>query len=414
MLLKYVLGSSSAALLRFIAFLILIKAVGVDDYGSIAFYLSIATIASTFAPLGSYNSTIRKAQSGESLKSILFYFISPTLFISALFLIFSFYLKDTKLFIYIYVAELLGSVLPSYLYAVINTTGNQIKSAISQFLGGLISLIISIDILINKKNYISWAQNYLLGSIIIFIIALFFLKKTYLGKNDSQIISISNLIKNTKNDIWNTLSIASRTLFFNIDRIILNYIIPQYVYGIYSICIRLTSSVYLLISNTIHYYESHFFLYGKEKKSAKIDELKLTCTKKATKTITIFFVLQLLAALILYQLVKFFSFSEYFTYELKIDYNDIYIWIYYYFTLMTLLYPMSKLWIYLYILNGLKMEKERMLILTCGSITSALFMFLLIPISYYLLPLALLIGYLVPIYLSKKTITARLSERDFI
>ncbi|THB23029.1 oligosaccharide flippase family protein, partial [Providencia sp. MGF014] len=306
MLLKYVIGSSSAALLRFLAFLLLVKAVGVDDYGIIAFYLSIATIASTLAPLGTYNNTIRRAQENEKLSNILYYFLTPSLAISLIFLIASYFLFDNiELMIYIYFSELFKTVLPSYMYAIINTTGNQVKSAIIQFVGACISMLVSIEIYFIDGNYVTWAQHYFIGGLFSFLLTIIWLRKIYIGDNNIQPISMKELFHNIERDKWNTFSIISRTVFFNIDRIILNYILPQYIYGIYSICIRLTASVYLLISNTIHYYESHFFKYGKEKNILEINKLYESCKSKSIKTISVMFLLQVVGILILYLFFNF-------------------------------------------------------------------------------------------------------------
>lgn len=413
MLLKYVIGSSSAALLRFLAFLILVKAVGVDDYGIIAFYLSIATIASTLAPLGTYNNTIRRAQENEKLSNILYYFLTPSLTISLIFLVISYFLFDSiELMIYIYFSELFKTVLPSYMYAIINTTGNQIKSAIIQFIGASISILVSIEIYFIGGDYITWAQHYFIGGLISFSLTIIWLGKIYTGNNNIQPISIKGLFNNIKRDKWNTLSIISRTIFFNIDRVILNYILPQYIYGIYSICIRLTASVYLLISNTIHYYESHFFKYGKEKNILEINKLYKNCKSKSIKTISVMFILQVFGILALYLFFNFTSMGKTIFSELNLNFEEFHMWVYFYISLMFLLYPMTILWIFLYMLNGLRMEKDRMLILSIGSIISVVVMYALTYISYYLLPVALLISYFLPIYMSKKLISKRFPQRE--
>lgn len=412
MLLKYVIGSSSAAGIRFLAFLILVKALGVNDYGIITFYLSIATIASTLAPLGTYNSTIRKSQGNEKITNILFFFISPSIITSIIFLSISqLFFEKLELMIYIYLAELFGSVLPSYVYAIINTTGNQVKSAKIQFGTACINLCVSITVYFTNSDYIDWAKYYFISGIITFSLTIFALTKIYTGSINSDHISIKNLLSNAKKDRWNTLSIVSRTIFFNIDKIALNYILPPYIYGIYSICIKLTSSIYLFVHNTIHYFEPAFFKYGFERNLLKINELRLNCTQKGLKIIIGLFIIQVIGISILTIFSLYTDIGTYLLSILNIKLDHLHLWVYMYLSLLLILYPMAILWIYLYILNGLKMEKERMLVLTISSLLSII-IYGLTFLSYYLLPIVILMTYYLPIRLSKIFINKRFPKRD--
>lgn len=355
MIIKFILGNSSASAIRLLSFVILISAFGPEKYSLIAFCLSISIVATNFSLLGSYNNSIRRVLDKKDKTLILYLSIVPSIIISVCFVLLGRFIFDSEdeymVFILIYTSELFSTVFLSLISALLVSLQSPLKSTVCKFLVSIGSLSASLYAYFLEADVIEWAIcNAIISSLTIYLPFYFFWK---LGATtDRSAFTLKLLFKNIKVEGWVTLSVLSRNLFLQVDKLVLSYLLPPIYFGLYSIAMRLVSSIYLLISNFISFHEAHFYKAGaKSLKSVYDYGESIFCQIRSKILIVVFLCISISVSIyLLSDAIGLFG-------------NDFKEGIIFFTILIISLYPMTKFWVSLYVLNGASLEKDRSILL---------------------------------------------------
>lgn len=358
------------------------------------------------ALLGSYNSSIRRVIDNERKAHVLYLSMVPVVFTIVIFTVTSYFFvrQNFELLLLIFFSEILSTVLFSFFCALLNTINKYEISAGCRLLNAIGSLTVSIIVYAQEFDKVEWAVLNVINAILsasAVLLCFCFCYRPLIGKKNED-YSVKYLINNIRNNKWVTISVFSRTAFFQSDRIILNFILNPEIYGIYSICIRLISSFYLLISNLIHYYEAEFYRKAKVGFNEVI-KLKDLVTSKSNKIATILIILNFSLIVFLFSLYKFNSDIFFFLGAFILNDFNYTVFVPMYIVLLFSLYPMSKFWIYLYMLNGLGLEKLRALVLMSLILISCFIVGASSSVSYYLTPFSIVISYYVACYVINRS-----------
>ena len=151
----------------------------------------------------------------------------------------------------------------------------------------------------------------------------------------------------------------------------LAFLLSPTFFGLYSIAIRLVSSVYLLVSNYLSFYEPKFYDHGSNGVKSSSEFGKHVLSKLSNKVII------LIISLISFSLISYLVAGSVWFKQLDLienfDLENLQLNILLFSILIISIYPITKLWISLYVLNGANLEKDRAILLFILSFFSACF-----------------------------------------
>jgi O-antigen/teichoic acid export membrane protein len=365
MLIKYILGNSSASVIRLFSFFILVMAFGAEKYGIIAYALAISIIVTNFSLLGAYNNSIRRIFKKEDKLQTIYIAILPSLLISIVFITLTKFLnifEEEQFFVlvFVYISELFSTVYSSLFCALIVTLKQPIKSSISRLFISVGTLFVSIYSYYMDVSVVQWAVlNACVATFTLFLPVCYFLQ---LGeRKENSDFSMHYLFLYVRDGIWITFSVLTRNIFFQVDKIVLSFFLSPVFFGLYSIAIRLVFSVYLLVSNYLSFYEPKFYDYGSNgvKSSSEFGKHVLS---KLSKKIVVLIISLIILSLLSYLIVDSAYFNQLYLVK-NIDLENVKLNILLFSVLILSIYPMAKFWICLYVLNGANLEKDRAILL---------------------------------------------------